>query len=196
MLKILTIIKNWFIDYDKYKIKFLYKYDNPILIAHIQKIAKKLAEDEGVKVYFVSFDELNVNETEEEKNAVGKFIYLTDNNVETVHKLMLVQNFYKNRDNGNIPQKFIYPRIELTTNDIFVFIHELGHYFLYKRGMIQSEAGANFYCEEFFDNYLPPFFKWIYQIDINIRTNKKLKYSPLEAYTYWNEYQKFIADGE
>ena len=62
--------------------------------------------------------------------------------------------------------------------------------------MIQSEAGANFYCEEFFDNYLPPFFKWIYQIDINIRTNKKLKYSPLEAYTYWNEYQKFIADGE
>ena len=41
----------------------------------------------------------------------------------------------------------------------------------------ESEKAADAYCEEFFDKYLPSFFKWIYQIDIKVRTNKKIEFT-------------------
>ena len=88
---------------------------------------------------------------------------------------------------------FKYPnRIEITEyGDVFTILHELGHYFLYKRNMTQSEAGANLFIEEFFNTYLPPFFKWIYQIEIKIRGNMDLNFSTLEIEKYIREYKTF-----
>lgn len=88
---------------------------------------------------------------------------------------------------------FRYPnRIEISEyGDVFTILHELGHYFLYKRGLPQSEAGANLFIEEFFDNYLPPFFKWIYQIEIKIRGNMNLNFTTYEIETHIKEYNNF-----
>jgi len=96
------------------------------------------------------------------------------------------------------------PRIELTKeNDnisevdiILTLIHELGHYFIYKNGGEQSEEKADLYIEEFFDNYLPPFFKWVFQIIIGIRTQKELKFLNEESFQYWKDYTFFNSENK
>ena len=86
------------------------------------------------------------------------------------------------------------PRIELIEDDdiLFTLIHELGHYFIYKNGGVQSEEKADLYIEEFFDNCLPPFFKWVFQITIKVRTKKELKFLNEESFLYWKDYQTFF----
>ena len=81
---------------------------------------------------------------------------------------------------------------------VFTLLHELGHYFIYKKEE-QSEDKANLYIEEFFDEHLPPFFKWGSQIMVNIKskrieTENKLKFSEEESFIYWKDYQMFFGN--
>ena len=90
-------------------------------------------------------------------------------------------------------RKEIYPRIELSTGSSFgVLLHELGHYFMYKRNQTQSEDVADAYIEEFFDSYLPPFFKWIFQTWITVYAKKELKFTEEESFMFWKDYQNFF----
>jgi hypothetical protein len=118
---------------------------------------------------------MNKDEKDENKKAVGTFRYIPKES-------LIVNNIIGYR-----------PKILLSEKaDIFTLLHELGHYFLYKRDEPQSEYAADLFIEEFICEYLPPFFKWIYQIDIKIRSKKELNFSCVEYYTYLKEYEKWI----
>jgi hypothetical protein len=172
----------------KYDYKFLY-LDQSVLLEYIEKIALDLAESEDLPVRRVLFDELNVNEVEEGSKAVGVFRYISGDAKHTHYSL--VKSCKKL--NIEVPDNMIYPRIELTEkSDVFVLIHELGYYFLYKREQKQSEPAADFYIDEFFESYLPEFFKWIFKIDLKVRTKKEYKFSSYDAYYYYKEYLEWI----
>jgi len=168
------------------KYSFLMLYKNLVLIDYINKKTREVLNKENIKIINVPFDEMNINEKIETNKSVGVFRYLKDESLIEYENMI---NEYK-KLNINISDSETYPRIEISEKgNIFDILHELGHYFIYKRKGVQSEANANLFIEEFFDNYLPPFLKWIYQIEINVRSNKILKYTSLDNY---NNYHKYI----
>jgi hypothetical protein len=168
--------------------KWFNEYKNNVFIDYIEKKVDELAETENIKMFSVSFDELNKDVEDDEKKALGVFYYLESKKIITYESL---EPWYK-IINKEVPISKVYPRIELTErSDVFIKLHELGHYFIYKRDQVQSEPAANLFIEEFFDNYLPPFFKWIYQIEIKIRGNMDLNFTVDECKQYWKQYCEF-----
>lgn len=205
--KIRQKIKLYYINRDPL---IMYKYleisKNTFLLEYVIKKAHELAEKEGVKIFNVSFDEMNEDEKNDDNKAVGRFISLSKNSnylqVNNFKHQMIKSNFYKK---DYIDRVTTYPRIELSEKaDDMVIIHELGHYFLYKRNLPQTEKDANRFIKEFFETYLPPFFKWIFQIDIKIRYGSKefgyedgsYEFTNLECYNYLQDYKKFKEEYE
>jgi len=180
--------------YVKYTYKWLdiYKcHKKRFLIDYIEEKVDKLSKNENIPIFSVSFDDINKDVINENEKAVGLFIYYKDNKKRAEH-----ESIVKRLKNYKIPVCDTIPRIEITKKgDVYTKIHELGHYFLYKRNLPQSEASANMFIEEFFDNYLPPFFKWIYQIELKVRTKKEYNFTDKEAYNYYKEYKNFIKNG-
>lgn len=185
------------------KYLFIEDEDKNILNQFIDKTAREIAGQEDLKIFFVPFDEMNKDEKDINKKAVGRFIFFEKSynyglKIFQYKTSLIKSNKYSNDE---INRLTTYPRIELSEkSDELVIIHELGHYFLYKRGMVQSEKAADAYIKEFFETYLPPFFKWLYQIDIQIRygtkekdyQDGKYKFTNLECYNYYNDFKNFI----
>lgn len=194
-MKIFNIIKEYFKsrkenlkinkDYDRYKHLF-WELGSHKLLDFIEKEALKLAKEEGIDVFFSSYDEMNKYETIEEEKAVGKFLYIGNNERRVRYEKSVAQ---LKKINYNLPKQDVYPRIEISEKgDVFTILHELGHYFIYKRNQEQSELGANQFVEEFFNNYLPPFFMWIYQIEVKIRSKTDFKISYDDGKERYKEY--------
>ena len=190
------IVHTWYyikldlIDYGMIQYKYLDLQHENVFIDYIEEKARELTDKEGINIYFVPYDEMNKNEPDQYKKAIGMFKSMNNDNLIEYERIM--SNFKKEYPKSNLGFEFEFPRIEITEKaDVFTILHELGHYFLYKRNIKQSEEGANLYIEEFFNNHLPSFFKWIYQIDIQVRGGKKIKYTSLECYKYFKEYHKF-----
>ena len=176
---------------EMFKYEFLDLHTSKVFIDYIEKKARELADKENIKIFFVPFDEMNKDETDESNKAVGLFRYINKNNVEYIAKCSDVIKYHQ-KIYGDIAHKFLFPRIEISEKaDVFVILHELGHYFLYKRDITQSELAADQFVEEFFDNYLPPFLKWIYQMEISIRSKKDIKYTGEESKQHYENYLKF-----
>lgn len=190
----LTFFYYEYIKFEDFEYKYLKIYKNEKLLEFIEEKALELAKKENLPVFNVSFDELNkdLEIKDENKKAVGVFRYIEKNKIASYCNK--IKEYEKN--NGkitNLSKDLIVPRIEMTElGDVFTLIHELGHYFIYKREQKQSEPAADAYCEEFFNEHLPPFFKWIFQIDIYVRTKKDVKYSSSESYNYFKEYNIWI----
>lgn len=185
---------------------FGYKYlhiDKNNLLNYINKKFREVCEIENVKVFDITYDEMNEKRKDDDKKVVGLFIFNSDGNYyeKLKSKLKKLSEF----ESPEIKQKVedflnsrnsIVPRIELCEQSgDFTSLHELGHYFLYKRKGEQSELLADRYIEEFFDTYLPSFFKWIFQIEIHVYAKKEteLKFTEEESFMFWKDYQLFIS---
>jgi len=176
----------------KYKFLDINKNDKDFLHKYINKVAKEISNKENLKIFNVDFDEMNKDENVEKHKAVGRFVWLNEG-VDYDNHIAVLIRYYQFKDVDSLERKTTYPRIELSEkSDVMTLIHELGHYFIYKRKGVQSEDGANLYIEEFFDG-LPEFLSWIFQIDIFVRNGQKprKKYTNMECYTFIDEYKKF-----
>ena len=153
--------------------EFLKLHENNDLLEHIKSVAYKIAENENIPVREMSMEILNVGETAE-NNCCGRFVY--------------------SPTYWEIPTML--PRIELGEfeNNQWTLIHELGHYFRYKRRKKQSEQIANNYIIEFFYTHLPPFFRWVYQITLDVSTKDKKwrEYTDKESFEHYLECEKFL----
>lgn len=168
--------------------KWFNEYKEKVFVDYIENKIEELAAKEKIRIFPVLFDELNKNVQIEKDKAVGIFFYFENRKVISYESL---ENEYK-KLNKPVPISKVFPRIEMSEKgNVFTLLHELGHYFIYKRNQVQSEKAANLFIEEFFDNYLPPFFKWIYQIEIKIRGNMDLKFTLEECKEYWEKYCEF-----
>lgn len=175
----------------KYKYIWLILYDKKVLFNIIEDKVDELAKNENIKIFSVPYEEMNSDVSVEKDKAVGTFHYQKSKKIREEHEEL----FQLMKKVKKLVRQDYLPRIEISEKgDVYTKIHELGHYFLYKREQKQSEEGANMFIEEFFDKYLPPFFKWIYRIEIKIRTKKELNFSSKENYLYYQEYKKYIKD--
>ncbi len=137
------------------------------LIEYINKKIKDLSVEENIEIKTLTFEELNKGKIAEDAIA-GCFVYLP-------------------KDIGAFREIRVYDNA-----DVWTLLHELGHYFIYKRDGEQTEKNADMFTEEFFNNYLPPFFKWVFQINLNVRCDTKRNFTSLECYYHLQEYKKFI----
>jgi hypothetical protein len=175
----------------KYEFAWLNLSIKNVLLDYIELQARQLAEKENIPIFNMSFEEMNIGETVENEKAVGKFIYYESKKVRKEHEEL----FELLKAVKKVIKKDYIPRIEISEKgDVWTIIHELGHYFLYKRNQKQTEEDANKFIVEFFDEYLPPFFKWIYRISIHVRSDKEYNFSVKENYKYYKDYKKFAKE--
>ena len=163
--------------------KFVYHKDKHTNYDCFEKYRKEIYEKFDVNIVYKDLENLN-NILVNSLLCKSKYKnFLTSEEC----KLLTLVNMYVN---NKIPAPI--PRIEISEkSDVFILLHELGHYFIYKREQEQSEALANLFIEEFFDNYLPPFFKWIYQNEIKNRCNMDLNFTVDECKEHWKQYCEF-----
>lgn len=181
---------NWLVI----KYKYIDLSKESFLVDYIEKKALELAKNEGVEVYNISFAEMNKGlDLDDPKCAAGKFVSLKEG--ASCYTLKFRNRINKNIlsvEPNNIPRELVFPRIELSEEGgVFVLLHELGHYFIYKNKEKQSEELADKYSEEFFGEYLPPFFKWVFQIDLFVRAETERNFTLRDGYDHFEEYKKF-----
>jgi hypothetical protein len=183
-------------DY-KWTYMFLRLEFNDKLKNHMNKIAHQLAESENIQIFYVSSKEMNKKEILEKDWAAGLFIYKNSENSQIIYEKLKMNLYLNDKELAEKifkQREFILPRIEISSDDgdVWTLIHELGHYFMYKRNEEQSEEKADLYAIEFFDNHLPPFFKWVFQIMYGIRIKQKTTFTKKESYLYYQDYKKWI----
>jgi len=174
-----------FLDFRKYKI------NKNKLKPFIESKIKQILEEEDILMVDVPYDEINKDHVGPEgEKAIGLFRYLKGNlNDETYVRYMYLLSEI---DKTKLDYKYIYPRIEISEKgDLFTKLHELGHYFLYKKNVKQSEKAADYYIFTFFDKHLPPFFKWIFSIELEVYSETELKFSRRQIINFIKEYRKF-----
>jgi hypothetical protein len=165
-----------------YEFKNLSK--NEFLIKFINNTAHDLAKSENLNVYILPSNEM--------VDCVGAFKYFGDKNYTLYDKYKNILN----KIEGKEKYKSL-PRIELSDNaSVFTFLHELGHYFIYKNNGEQSEENADKYIYDFINEHLPPFFKWVFNIEIKVRSEIELEFTDKECFHYYKECWKFIESNE
>lgn len=168
-------------DLWKYKYAYWKLNENEFLINFINKTAYDLAKSENLNIYVLPSDEMD--------GCTGCFRYFKDKDYTLYEKYRKCLNDL----NINYETYKPYPRIELSENaDMFTLLHELGHYFIYKNNGVQSEEAADKYIYEFINEHLPPFFKWVFQIEIKCYAGVDINFTDDESFEHYNECMNFI----
>jgi len=174
---ILNIIFILYLLYFIIELYFLYFKLNkhPLLIKKIDNVLNKLCEEENIKVFHVSYEELNKDRKEKKDKIIGKYVYSKDEeHIIKIHNLIKeieeIENKIKETESNytsNIDLKYIYmPRIMLCNIDHYssmcsyysVFFHELGHHFSIKNDDDGSEEAADRWASLLIKKYLPSYF--------------------------------------
>lgn len=159
-----------------------FKIENhPVLTKMVENVLYNICEQEGIKVFHKSYEEININRTKENA-AVGMYIYTTDGEYQqTVNKcLREIESMekeyhlpYKNicalvGHNSTVEKEdFVLPKILLAQDSLKAFgltsyydtfFHELGHHFAVKEIGVHDETDADRYGAMLARKYLPSYF--------------------------------------
>jgi hypothetical protein len=180
-----------------------FKIENhPALTKMAEDVLYNICEQEGIKVFHKSYQEINVGRTKE-NGAVGMYIYTTDGEYQqTVNKCLreiesMEQEYrlpYKNicalvgHESTVDKEDFVLPKILLAQDSLKAygltsyydtFFHELGHHFAVKEMGEHNEEDANRYGAMLARKYLPSYFflfhgfKYRFASDANALTTKE-----------------------
>lgn len=190
-----------FIDIDLYFLSFNFN-NHPKLLAIIENTLQNICNEENIKVFHKTYEEINVNVTDENKKSLGKYIYsINQEYQQTLNKLLIdieeleikykmsykeLCEFVGYKTVGN-KENFILPRILLCDNELkklgmesyyYTFFHELGHHFAIKTmGMEHTENDADRYGNMLMQR-LPYYFQLFFYYRLNkkeLRGKEKLK---------------------
>lgn len=170
-----------------------------IFIDEIQKAIKDFIKEHKIQVIHIPFVEMNKNVADKNNYAVGRFIYLE-------YQSNIIKEQLENKNpklsypiaiDVKVKNKLLFlPRIELTEKaDIFTYLHELGHFYIYLNGEEQTEEKANYFIYIFLKNYLPEFFLWVFQTSIEVYCKVKINYTEKESFNYYKQTLNFIKNG-
>jgi len=184
--------------YLKIEMHFLkFKLENhPLLIQKIEDVLAMICEKENLKVFYKTYDELNVNQPDENKRAYGKYIYTLDKEHEKeITRLRLevesIEAKYGKpydelcREAGlNVitKERFYLPRIVLCNDEAQrlgicsyygTYFHELGHHFVHKElgEEHNTEENADKYAAKLVKEYLPHYFLLFFRFGFWYREN-------------------------
>lgn len=172
-----------FIDIDLYFLNFNFN-NHPKLLMILENTLQNICDEEGIKVFHKTYEEININVTDENKKSLGKYIYsINQEYQQTLDKLLVdieeleikykmsykeLCEFVGYKTVGN-KENFILPRILLCDIELkklgigsyyYTFFHELGHHFAIKTmGMEHSENDADKYGYMLMMQRLPYYFQ-------------------------------------
>lgn len=157
---------------------------HPLLIQKINNVLETICKEQGITVFQVSYDELNENQPDPNKRAVGKYIYSTDPDYNKNIKEILADVLEIERKYGKPyhvlcqevgvkivrKERFVIPRImmcadlEHFSNSLCsyygTYFHELGHHFAHielgEDG--NTEEAADRCAGKLVKQYLPLYF--------------------------------------
>lgn len=158
---------------------------HPVLIDLIEKKLKTICENEGIRVYNISYEELNKNVENEEQMALGKYCYTLDKEyqqlineyVNSCNKLNMLTDCDSYDDDI---KRRVLPKILLCKEyqvKLFglcsyhsTYLHELGHHFAVKDMQDNhSEEDADRYAYQIVVKEFPLFFQLIYDFHFSYR---------------------------
>jgi hypothetical protein len=163
---------------------------------------EEITKEENILLVIKDYEELNVNRAEDDK-IVGCYFYNNKNDgkellerFDTLKSDILKTNdpYLVEKVNKIDRTSFVYPRIELCENDstcknrnvwfYFTWMHELGHHFIHKNNIQceNEEKMADKWCLEFFDKYMPDYYKWLFSTYIEVYADTKIKLNDKEMY--------------
>ena len=182
---IMVIIGFFYITIDLYFMGFKIE-KHPVLVKKVNDLLQSICDEEKIGVFNKSFDELNKDEQDNDKKAVGKYIYCSSiTYLDKVKKLLFDIKTMELEYNmpyeeichmKNIPTKYnkeelTYPRIYLCDDYLMIwglvyyhntFFHEIGHHFAIKKiGTEHTEEDANKIARQIILDKLPFFFQLI-----------------------------------
>jgi len=189
---------------------------HPRLIEIIDKTAHQICEEEGIRVYHKSYEEINIKKTCEEDKALGMYIYTLDSdyqqvvnkNLNDIEQMELQYKLpYKEicaltkAKITHTKEDFVLPKILLCdsvlkqyglTSYYGTFFHEIGHHFAVKeRGRDHNEKDADTYAYMLMRKRLPFYFLLFYDFHYEFRLGKK-EMSRKEKYIGYVEYLKYL----
>jgi hypothetical protein len=160
--------------------------NHPVLKAMVDDVLQAICDEEGLKVFHKTYDEMNGNETCEAEKAVGLYVYTHDKEWQERAKQRLLR-LEELEAEYNMPYKdicasvgketditkedFTLPRILLCEEKLLEigginsyyssYFHEIGHHFIEKSGGIQTEDDADKMAQKIILERLPFFFQLI-----------------------------------
>lgn len=166
---------------DLYFLRFKIE-DHPILITMVDDVFKKITEEEGIRVFYKTIDELNEGVIKEEEKALALYVHCKDEDIEINKKFRqeideLERKWHRpykeickiiGTDTKIREDTFILPRIILCKEQIQKFgllsfygthFHELGHHFAIKANGDCTENAANIEGYKLVLKHLPYFFQ-------------------------------------
>jgi len=157
---------------------------HPLLIQMLEDALNKTCENENIRVFQKTYDEINADETDESKKALGQYVYSKDPDYQiklnqTLAEIEDIEKKYGHPYHVLCQQagvtvhhkeEFVFPKILLckdyeikllgTSSYYHTWFHELGHHFAYKE--LGAEGGgediANKYAAKLMKENLPHFF--------------------------------------
>lgn len=198
VLLLISLIFLYIIQFNIFILLFDFK-KYPSLIEVLEKTAINICKKENISVFIKTYDELNINISNEDNKALGKYIYVTD--VEYLNSLNktlkqindLEKKYHKtyeeicklaNYESNIIKEELHYPKILLCSiEDRFynikyyygTFFHEIGHHFSIKLNNDNSEEGADAMAWDLIQTRLPNYFQLIYELYFTYKIKSNLK---------------------
>jgi len=156
---------------------------HPVLIAMVDDVLKTICEEENIKVFYKSFDELNVDIEAENEKALGMYVYTFNKEFEAtlrksydeVRDMEFKHGMKYNEicrlqgiETKHNLEDFTLPKILLCKNLLMryglsnyysTYFHEIGHHFAVKTIGKHNEEDANILGHEIIFKRLPFFFQ-------------------------------------
>jgi hypothetical protein len=201
------------IDIDLYFLKFNF-YKHPKLLAIVDDVLKNICEEEGIKVFHKTYEEINVDTPEDKNKSVGRYIYTIDqeyqqrlnNSLKEIEELEIKWKLpfkklceFVGADVNSDKEDFTLPRILLCDEKLKkdgwgsyygTFFHELGHHFAVKKISTEhDEDDANRFGGMLIKQRLPFYFQLIF--DFRYKFNEK-KLTGKEKFKGYVGYLKYL----
>jgi hypothetical protein len=197
-----------------------FKLENhPVLVNMIENAISVICEEEGIKTFYKTCEQINPKGTKEEDIALGMYIYTLDDEHKQKSKKALIEieklekDYNKSYseicklvgvDNSIEKEDFMYPRIVLCHEKLIAFglksyystyFHELGHHFAIKEsGGVTTETDADIQARNLIFERLPYFFQLIpyFRFEYRLKLKEMSFNEKMNAYIgYLSYYLKY-----
>lgn len=209
---IAALIKIKFLKLELYFLCFKIE-KHPVLKAMVDDVLQKICETEGITVFHKTRNQMNATGN---SDAVGLYIYSRDLDwvniaKQRLAKIIKLENEYKMPYKeicatiGEITdisrEDFTLPRILICEETLLgicgynsyysTYFHELGHHFVEKTGLNQSEENADIMGQKLIQEHLPFFFQLMPHFRYEFRVKDTPKLSGKERIKAYLEYYKY-----
>lgn len=200
------------INIDLYFLKFKIE-KHPKLLAIIENTLQKICDEEGIKFFHKTFEEININTPENKDKAVGRYVYTVDKEYQqkinkSLAEIEELEIKYKmpykklcafvGHETTIDKEDYILPRILLCDDELkkygmigyyTTFFHELGHHFAVKEiGAGHNENDANIIGDRLINQRLPYYFRLFFGLRCRLEIDELTWKEKLVSYIGYLKY--------